>query len=68
MILTEHLVKLLEEINLEKSTYSEAYVELGQKLSERVSNSDLQQEVKDYFRQLEVNMEIWVDACGKVLQ
>jgi hypothetical protein len=68
MILTESLIPILDSIQLTAMTYQEAYLELANKLEERVNlDEDFTPGVKNYFSQITSAMRIWVDACQQVM-
>lgn len=67
MILTEYLVRILEQITLSEREYASAYIELAQSLrSFTQADPKLDAAPKDYFRRMTEMMERWVDACTKL--
>lgn len=71
MMLTEALVEHLEDIELSGKSYGDDYVELGTLLYDEVLKGwtrSLEPPVRQYFKQLKNNMEIWVEACEKVMR
>lgn len=67
MILTEKLVPILEEIKLSKTTYSDSYLELSEKIADAIKKSeDFLEEEKRYFQKITEAMKIWVETCNKV--
>jgi len=65
MILTEHLIPVLDSIELSSTTYPDLYIELADEL--RHADIYASEEVKSYFSKLSDSMEIWVESCGKIL-
>jgi hypothetical protein len=65
MILTEHLVPVLESIKLTERTYMDAYLELAREL--KSVNIFPNKDVEKYFAQLTNAMEVWVETCEKIL-
>jgi len=66
MLVTEPLVEWLERVNLEHTeSYGDAYVRLGEKLGSASIRGDI---YSTYFRKLRQEMEIWVEACAKVMK
>lgn len=68
MILTESLIPIIDSIQLTATTYQRGYLELANKLEERVMlNEDFTPGVKKYFSQVTSAMRIWVDVCREVM-
>jgi hypothetical protein len=64
---TEKLAPFIESVSLSKKTYGECYVELAEKLDEFVkSSSDINEEAKQYFKQVTSAMKIWVAVCNNL--
>jgi len=64
MLLTEHLVPLIESAHLTASNYCDAYRELAEVL--RMSPLDTSVTVRAYMEQLCAAMVAWADACEKL--
>jgi hypothetical protein len=68
MIFTESLVQYLDDITLSADSYAEAYVQLAEKLHDRVVWEDrIDEKLRNYFSRLLEAMRIWVDSCGAML-
>jgi len=72
MLVTEPLVEWLERVNLgHAESYGDAYVQLGEKLESAIIHKELTlrgDTYSTYFRKLRQEMEIWVEACSKVMK
>ncbi len=66
MILTEELVPWLEQLQLENNNYFDAYLEISKGLNKFKENFQ-EQSIGKYLRKISEAMEIWVDACTKIL-
>lgn len=65
---TEMLSEFLENVSLSGSTYAECYLELADKLEGFVLlNEKLDQEAKNYFKDIASAMRIWVKICKKII-
>lgn len=65
MILTDYLVSEVESVELNEETYAGAYLELAQKLKGKAIYPD--DDARKYFKQLTNAMEVWVEACERIL-
>jgi len=66
MLLNEVFTVALDRIHLVHRSYSNAYVELGDKVADWMVHCPIPGSCKDYFARLASNMEVWVEACEKV--
>jgi hypothetical protein len=65
MILTQFLVSTLSSVKLTKNNYTDLYLELAQ----IIGSADIysHQDVRNYFKQLSIAMEIWVESCDLIM-
>lgn len=68
MILTNKIVPILERISLSGSSYSETYLDLGQKiLDESKKNEDFDDDEIEYISNVFNSMRAWVNICDDIL-
>mgnify|MGYP003950854175 CR=1 FL=1 len=59
-IYSDHLIKVLNSINLSKLTYIDCYYELAKKLEENI------EENKEVFNKVILGMKIWAEVINKI--
>ena len=64
IIITEHLVPIIESINLDGKTYADVYIDLAEKLSKLDFHPN--KAVKKYFEKVTLAMKTWVEICEKL--
>ena len=66
MIMTERLVEFLESLDLSAKTYSDAYLELAERLGR--ANLGNEKGINKYMVKLTNAMKIWVETCERISQ
>jgi hypothetical protein len=66
MIMTERLIEFLEPLDLSARTYSDAYLELAERLSK--ANLGNEKGINKYIAKLTKAMKIWVETCERISQ
>ena len=66
MILTEEIVNWLEQLQLESNNYFDIYLEMAKGLNKLKDNFQ-EYAIRKYLEKISHAMNIWVDACHKIL-
>jgi hypothetical protein len=67
MILTEEIVKWLEQLQLESNNYFDIYLEMANGL-QKLKNNFQEYAIRKYLEKIAHAMNIWVDTCHKIMK
>jgi predicted house-cleaning noncanonical NTP pyrophosphatase (MazG superfamily) len=66
MLLTEEIVKWLEQLQLESDNYFDIYLEMANGLK-KLKEGFAEYAIRKYLEKIANAMNVWVDACRKIL-
>jgi len=69
MVLVDVLATILEDVQLDSTSYDEAYLELSEAVERAIlERRDLSEPVKSYFREVAHAQRVWTGACRIIMR
>jgi hypothetical protein len=66
MLMTEEIVKWLEQLHLESDNYFDIYIEMADGLS-KLKNNFQEYAIRKYLEKISLAMKVWVSTCHEIM-